>query len=37
MQNIPFYYGATAQELPLNKAHLQQVSRQSSVPLHFQS
>ena len=26
MQNIPFYYGATTHELPLNKAHLHRVT-----------
>lgn len=37
MQNIPLYYMTTAQDSPLNKAHLQQVTHQSLVPLYFQS
>ena len=37
MQNIPFYYGTTTQESPLNKPHLQRVTHWSSVPLHFHS
>ena len=37
MQNIPFYYGTTVQESTLNKTHLQQVTRRSSLHLHFQS